>query len=273
MILSSNCSFAKSFKKDVSKILVDLRKQGCLSIKDDKLTLTLPVRSAPTKIKKDDPYIGELVNSELCIGSTMDEHVLYMALMDLDNVYAVAKIGYTRTFTGRSYSLKGEYRKRPIFIRLAVIKSQSNEENLHDLIRKSGTELPFEMKIDGKDKTELYYLTKSLVRLFDDYVSTFNNSTLMLEHTIKLKEIESRSICAVELTKQIEAQEITKRTEIQEHTKQIEAQETTKQEHEKTRQAEIALEMKKLELTKVDPYVTAFLEGDYVITGVSTNQF
>jgi prophage antirepressor-like protein len=156
IILSSNSTISKSFKKDVSKILANLRKEGQLNISNDKITLNKKtlygMNESNDKIINNTTYpiyyynnprhsqfIRHLIKlgSNTSLSKFINKHVLYALIIPLktDNDCVILKIGYTESINDRLETLQAEYKSNVYFIKAKIISGQKDEEKFHKIIK------------------------------------------------------------------------------------------------------------------------------------------
>lgn len=205
IILSSNSVVSKSFKKDVSKILVGLRKSGNLIITSEHIQLTNNVLKSTSAIKEYDYRILSYSNhndisnvqtyvdyaSNINIAEYANTPVMYLFIIFLptNHTYFLAKIGYTDNIVTRIKTLKYEYKAKNCLLNLKRVISQTTERQFHDLVKIAYPKLPEHYKIksaDGKkttDKDEIYKFTS---KLYDEF-----NAIKNLPSNGKVNEIDS----------------------------------------------------------------------------------
>jgi prophage antirepressor-like protein len=153
IILSSNSEFSKHFKKDISKLLVELRQSGDLIVKDDCLKLNKKeinceqineIVLIESNIWQYDDLIvqNKIINlvtksQHISLSQYMYEHVLYMFIVALQgkdkNVYC--KFGYSADIIERISSLKNEYGTKMYLVGIHIIKNQSVEKKFHTMLQ------------------------------------------------------------------------------------------------------------------------------------------
>ena len=241
IILSSNSTFSKKFKKDVAKLLVELRSGGDIVIAEDSIKTTKYINSEP--ILKDlftvkeviyefsydnsdaMAYIKNLIDNGQKIPLTkfMNKHVLYMIITELkdplDKHRIIIKFGYSENIHNRLETLEAEYKCKMHLIGCKVISGESYEKKFHANLVKRHPELHCPIMIDGTKKNELYALDKKLIDEFNEVpdiegVNSINseaidvskNSAENLKYQIELKdkEIELEKIKMDKIDKEIE---------------------------------------------------------------------
>lgn len=210
IILSSNSTFSKSFKTEVSKILVQLRENGELDFIDDKIVLKdkskrgLRSRYEVNKMvneitdhgfdnlaeQQSIPFMyGNLSNVEvirnmISMGNRIEvstyhkDHVMYVFVIPIkqDHNHIIIKIGYSFDIIDRIKTLRNEYKSRVYLIRLKFVRGESDEDEFHKIIKQSYPHLIEEVNINNKSKTELYKFHPILIEQFDGYMNEFNNN-------------------------------------------------------------------------------------------------
>lgn len=192
IILSSNSTFSKKFKDDVSDILIKLRKENKLEITNNKISL----KSSKKIINNDlnnsmilkTPYESKLctydsfedvnyVQHLLHIGANtplskyINKNVLYAFILTLklnhDNI--IIKFGFTDDIITRFKTLTQEYGCEIFFVGAKLINVPKDERKFHDIIKQKYPYCIQPYSINGKDKNELYKLTSCLITEFDNY--------------------------------------------------------------------------------------------------------
>lgn len=198
LIMSSNSKFSKNFKKDVSKILADLRKQGKLNITNKKVSLKKTGPNAMMDHKCNDiitsninqypvynysnpqhnKFLTELLNQGrgTSLSQFVRRHALYLVIIPLKNERGdiVIKFGYSYNIHKRLKSLAKEYKCKVYFIKAKFIDAESDEDEFHDLLKKMYPELieSYAIKSTGKidkNKVELYKLSPILLKEFETF--------------------------------------------------------------------------------------------------------
>ena len=221
IILSSNSEFSKEFKKDVSKLLVDLRKSNNLTIKDDHLELSNKIKHNDEKfietmknksmanlisITQSDEY-NAWIDKILEKGrSVMDDNwrnknVMYMFITSINDQNGTGKryckIGYSDDVLERIDQLKKEYDCEMYPLLFKEVKNRTVETSFHNEAKKRFSELYCEINVKNKLKTELYILTKQLYDMFETFDTNLENEQITLlrmkyEHKEKMKQYEEK---------------------------------------------------------------------------------
>jgi prophage antirepressor-like protein len=198
LILSSNSKFAKSFKKDITKLLQELRSKGDLVIAGDEMQLT----NTPAKLKNKyvgggtgmeilPPFYGinvdknsysnpiavsyakELLenSSKIIMPKYHKQHVLYafvMTLKDPDEKKnrILCKFGYSESVLDRMKNLVDEYKCLSYLVAVKVIKGASVERDFHKMLKSKYPESHVIIKIKNTIKDEIYVLDEHLMMQF-----------------------------------------------------------------------------------------------------------
>ena len=195
LIMSSNSTFSKSFKKDISRILSEMRRNGLLSITNESIKLVLP-RTKKSLQEMDeennkliapdtypiynynDPLDAQFIRHLITIGANTalskfhNKHILYAFIIPLktDHQDIIIKFGYSESLIKRDGTLKKEYKSNMYFITAKIINGQRDERTFHDHLKNKFPTLIESHIIDGKEKTELYKFSPILLREFDEYL-------------------------------------------------------------------------------------------------------
>ena len=191
IIMHSNSVFSKKFKKDVIKILRELRKSGQLKITNDEMTLKNN-KSAIVKYSiEDTPYplysknnerhvkfMNKLIDlgKKISLINYAGKHVLYAYIVDLDiaHGYYIIKFGYTYNLSKRKKDLMKEYKANFYLLRAKIITSEDDEEKFHTFLKMAYSELVEDFSINGKKKTELYKFTPKILEEYKNYLNDDN---------------------------------------------------------------------------------------------------
>lgn len=211
LILSSNSSLSKSFKTNVAKILVQLRKKDKLEITNDEIKI-----KKSNKIKnqdhdaslilskginefipcnynniEDQQYAQYLIanGSMIPLSKYIKRHTLYAFIIPikLDHKDIIIKIGYSEDIIDRIQTLQNEYKSVVYLIKIKLIKGKSDEEEFHKLLKNNYQSLIQNYSIDGKKKIELYKLCPQLLAEFDNYL---NNNSIPFNEPTKITDKE-----------------------------------------------------------------------------------
>ncbi len=203
IVMSSNSEFSKEFKKNVSKILVELRKNNLLVIKDDKLMIDMK-DGKPNYNKKNisdesvvselncivqnndhpqnynNPYYNTIVHDLVKNGSNIawqsyhKEHVMYMFIISLQDPEKhnriFCKIGYTADIVTRIKDLMESFNCQFYLIGIKRVKSEQFEKDFHRLIKIKSKNLHHQMLINNKGKDEVYIFDEILYKEFEAIV-------------------------------------------------------------------------------------------------------
>lgn len=180
IILSSNSIISKSFKKDVSEILSDLRKDGDLIITNDTISAKKLKKHANVDEGKD-VVIKNMIKNDLSlsydnpadmmqlyilinqmsfvpISQFIDQSVLYASIVSLKRNHnkVIVKFGWTLDILSRIKKLQSEYGSNFYLIGLKRVKNEPIEKQFHKILALKYPDSIESVKISGKDKVELY---------------------------------------------------------------------------------------------------------------------
>ena len=215
IILNSNAPIAKTFKKDVSKLLVQLRKNHGLVISDEGLKL-VEKKNIPV-IKKYDmndsdleewydevrdnlhkKYDGSIETQiqyaykNINISRFINKNVLYMVALSMkdpeNKERQFIKIGYSSDIVTRLGTLKDEYGCEIYLLKLEYISSERDEKALHDMIKKSCPGLKYEFCIDKSKKVEVYIYSDLINQHFDQFVANHNNNAVVSKNNTLISQ-------------------------------------------------------------------------------------
>lgn len=186
IVLSSTSKFSKSFKKDVSEILVQLRKSGQLEVAKTGLKLKKNSQNNQEIVKLIEPPINEprTINDQeyieyvkrlvregqnIALSKFHKKHALYMFAMTHNKApnKILCKIGYTENIIQRIQDLIKTYQCHIYLVRLKLIRGETAEKEFHVLLKKTHPELVFELGTGFKDFKEVYVFDEKLVAEFD----------------------------------------------------------------------------------------------------------
>ncbi|XWV26653.1 hypothetical protein QJ857_gp0407 [Tupanvirus soda lake] len=191
LILSSNSDLSKSFKKDVAKILAQLRSEGKLDVTNEKITIKKKGMSGMNtenyeKLKQtlnyyvcsyDSPndvmYAQHLISkgSKFPISKYLNKHVLYAFIIPTKTQHndIIIKFGYSEDITDRFHSLKTEYKSNVFFLGARLITGKKDENIFHNALKTKYADLIEKYSIKDKNKIELYKLSPVLMEEFNNY--------------------------------------------------------------------------------------------------------
>lgn len=196
LILSSNSKFSKSYKSDVSEILVELRKNNGLVITNEKMTLKKPIKEEYQNIQAlnymqniknkqykiynymshNDLSLLEMLIKEganISLSKYIGKHVLYMFVIPIKTEHndIIIKIGYTEDIIDRIRTLKVEYKTTVFLIRIKIITGKKDESKFHKSMVKLYPQLVEKYKIKNKNKVELYKMSDKILKEYDNYMT------------------------------------------------------------------------------------------------------
>jgi hypothetical protein len=196
ILLSSNSKISKKFKKDVSKIIADLRKSNKLVINnaDIKLKRNNSVKNMKMNViethndsvlsfnnPNDMDLLLQLVidGAKFTISAFNKCHVMYLVFINLDdgNGSVIIKFGYTEDIIERLQSLEKEYNTDIIFLNCKAIKGESSEREFHKILKNSYPDAIYEHTIKDTKKTELYKFSRILLDEYNNYDSGIEQPT------------------------------------------------------------------------------------------------
>lgn len=206
IVLDSRSAFSKSFKSDVSDILINLRKSGKIQLVNTNLSQQrkgiiphsnlseifskeiIQVVNGGMKTTCDDNmmYIKDLVKKgELIhLSSYINDHVLYFFITNIESEkdHVICKIGYTSNISKRIHTLENEYVGTQFhLIGLKKIRNVSDEENFHSTLKHRYSQLIYNnITINKSHKNELYIFDKCLWEEFTLLPEFHNVDRMML---------------------------------------------------------------------------------------------
>lgn len=222
IILSSNSTISKSFKKDISKILSDLRKEGNLEITNDKISKKklkkyenideekdTQIRNMIDKtlsLSYDNPvdmmqlYI--LINqlSYIPISLYINQSVLYAFIVTLkrNHTKVIIKFGWSLDILTRIKDLQNEYGSNFYLIGLKRIKNELIEKQFHKILRFKFPDSIENVCIKSKDKIELYKFNMLMMTEFDaveeDHTKNILDIVLSNKQKILVETIRNQHI-------------------------------------------------------------------------------
>jgi len=196
LVLSSNSDISKKFKKNVARILTELREEGELEItnteikkkKKKEINMDVEKNNMLKKFKQpkfmqydnleDQLRLQYLVNrgSSINVIDYINLPVMYMFIMpfERDHNYVIVKIGYSADITRRINSLQSEFGSMFYLIGLKKITSEKTEKEFHELLKGYYPDNIEEMEIKSKDKIELYKLSDEILSEFENIREVIN---------------------------------------------------------------------------------------------------
>lgn len=193
IILSSNSDFSKSFKKDVSKILVKLRQTGQLVLTNNELqvvnydrtnaqneeineALQAVLQRQISPCTYDDSvyekYVKKLVSRgcEIPLMKYNKQPTMYFVILTLNDPTGknriFCKVGFTDDIATRFRSLSDDYKCAVFLVSLKGVKSEKKEKEFHKLMHSTHSYQVYDMKVNGKKKDEIYIFSRPLYREF-----------------------------------------------------------------------------------------------------------
>jgi len=223
IVMSSNSEFSKKFKKDVSKMLVRMRRRGKLIITNEQITLSdVPKSSNETKnmninhdfieslidkspgMSYDDEhvscYVKQLIKEGMSIvlSKYSKKHVLYgmiTTLVDQTGLNRVLiKFGYSENIYKRIQELRDNYKSNFYIVRIKVIHGESTEREFHKILKEKYPKHNVDITIKSKSKDEIYALDESLIIEFDNFNEEINCDTEIEQHNLFTSELENKVI-------------------------------------------------------------------------------
>src|ERR1700733_879160 len=222
ILLSSHpiVNYLNHSKKNVSKILSQLRKQGNLQIINKDIILK---KNKFVNMKKDVPsvlttnyhhicsylnlidleYLEMLIIevSRIPISRYFKKHTLYGFVIPLktDHNDIIIKFGYSEDIIKRIITLRNEYKTDIFLIKLKQITGQNDEETFHNALKTKYSHLVEKQCIDDKEKIELYKLSDILINCFDQYM----NNEIPIEESKNLTSEEKQIIESIKYQEKI----------------------------------------------------------------------
>jgi len=207
LIMSSSSEFSKSFKQDVSNILVKLRSKNLLLINNNTLQLNdsldkhavdnnennqiilkneSNMNNANNIIFKhtnshkllcydsieDISYAKNLVRngSNIILTKFINKNVIYLILLPIktNNNLIIIKFGFTDNIVNRLKTLKDEYKCNVYLLDVRFVNTKNEEENFHILLHRKYLDCVLNYSLLGKQKNELYILSHNIVMEFQN---------------------------------------------------------------------------------------------------------
>ena len=217
IVLSSDSEFSKEFKKDISKLLCELRERKIITfngvpnytrknIQDNNASIMIKdMLDDPTNEQSYDNnsyknIVSRLVNigSKIPISKYMEQHVMYLFIITINdpnnNNRIFCKIGYSADIIERFKSLRTEYICDIYLIELKYVKNEQDEKKFHKMMRETKPELCLKMKLNNREKDEVYVFDLRLYNEFHNIIEdiphkivegNIDEDTIFIENMIK----------------------------------------------------------------------------------------
>jgi len=217
ILLSSNSKTSKLFKKDVAKILTDLRKEGNLEITNTKILkkhANIHIQH-DTQIKNliEKPHILSYTDvtdmtqlyiqvnqiAYISLASFLNQSVLYAFVVSLktNHNHVIVKFGWTLDILSRIESLHTEYGSNFYLIGIKKIKNELVEKNFHSVLKQKYPDSIEKVNIKGKEKIELYKFNLLMMNEFnaieEDYSQIMQNIILTSEQQILINLVKNQN--------------------------------------------------------------------------------
>lgn len=124
----------------------------------------------------------------------VNDHVMYAIIMRIPVTHnnVIIKFGYSGEILTRLESLKKEYNCPKInLIGIKRVLNQKDERKFHQLLQLNYSKQIEMISINGKEKTELYKLSKSLLDEFNKIINIKSYHQLVSENEMLTKHINS----------------------------------------------------------------------------------
>jgi prophage antirepressor-like protein len=198
LILSSNSDISKTLKKDVAKILVELRKSGKLDITNDKIAITdKPITTVkevkPISLAEDYPvlsyenpddilHVRSLIKTgtKITLSKYLDYNVMYAFVAQIKTPHkdVIIKIGYTEDIAKRYKSLKAEYKCDIYLINIRFVSGRKDEEAFHEMMKIWYIQLMEPYSVKSKEKHEFYKYSPIIMNLLNGYNRSSDKPTV-----------------------------------------------------------------------------------------------
>jgi hypothetical protein len=208
ILLKSNSKISKSLKSDITKILIKLRKNNELGINSGKLVLKKKKRKLtdtevnenhkitneklpdPNDIndenrilQRDNEADKEYINNLIALMRTKNFHaytntnVIYAYILTLrrDHKDILVKIGFSDDFVKRYGELLQEFQCEMYLIGVHVVHRQTDERNLHTLLKSFFPQNVEDVRIESKNKVEVYKFSKALFKQYNGICERLNS--------------------------------------------------------------------------------------------------
>lgn len=222
IILSSNSAISKSFKKDVSKILDELSKDGDLIITNNAIVVHKQKKSANLDEDKDRQIQNMIIKKcALSYGDSCDMNHLYIFVNQMsyqpiipyvhrsvlyafvvplqrDHNNVIVKFGWSHDIFDRINKLQTEFGSNFYLIGIKCVKNETVEKQFHSTLRHRFPDNIEPVKIKNKDKTELYKLNLMMMTEFgeveEDHVPTILDIHLTHEQKSLVDFVRNQNI-------------------------------------------------------------------------------
>lgn len=194
LAMSSNNNFSKLFRKEIAKILVNLRKQGQLKITNKKVSLKkgkayngmnhdgnriVEFSNHPVYYYENQhhaQFIAHLIRlgANIAFAQFINCPVLYAAIIPIKTNHGqiIIKFGFTDDITDRMITLPKEYQCKVYFIGIKKVSKQKDEIIFHDMLKEKYSSLIEAYEYKNKNKVELYKFSPILMKQFNIYHKT-----------------------------------------------------------------------------------------------------
>ena len=204
IVLDSRSAFSKSFKSDISDLLINMRKHGNIqfagitpqkrrstiahsNISEIVSTEIIQVINGGIKITNDEgmTYVKSLIEKgeTIHLSSYIGDHVLYFFITNIlsSDDHVICKIGYTSNINKRIESLTDEYEGSKFhLIGIKRIRNVSDEKDFHSMIKHRYKQLVCnDITIKSTHKDELYMFDKCLWEEFNALVEYHDTKKTM----------------------------------------------------------------------------------------------
>lgn len=205
IVLDSRSAFSKSFKSDISDLLINMRKNGNIqfagitpqkrrstiahsNISEIVSTEIIQVINGGIKITNDEgmSYVKSLIKKgeTIHLSSYIGDHVLYFFITNIlsSDDHVICKIGYTSNINKRIESLTDEYEGSKFhLIGIKRIRNVSDEKDFHSMIKHRYKQLVYnDITIKSTHKDELYIFDKCLWEEFCALVEYRNEKNMTM---------------------------------------------------------------------------------------------
>jgi prophage antirepressor-like protein len=191
LVLSSKKPVAKQFRQWLtSEVIPSIKRTGRYEFPEHKAQYFLQDDGMPyfsrrtvlsdpnvdvTHISPDytsHELVNELLTRKVNLMEFHNKHVMYYFVTSIHNLLdkrIIIKFGYTHNILERIRSLRTEYGSDFTLVDIMEVNSSTDEKDFHKLIEASHPELKYMIKLDKKQKIELYFFDPRLTKMFDTY--------------------------------------------------------------------------------------------------------